>query len=106
MSTQSQGLTDLQAAVTGLQTANTALVAEDASILAAVKALQAQVAAGSPVTNDQLEAIATQVNAASAQVTGVTNDLTAAIAPPLVVNASSSNVGTTAPISIPEAKKA
>lgn len=78
----SQGFTDLQTAITALQTAVGILAAEDASVVTDIKGLTAQVAAGEPVTGDQLEALATGVNAAVAQVTGVSNDLQAAIAPP------------------------
>lgn len=59
------GYTDLSNAVKGLQ-------AEDVATVAAIKALKAQVAAGSPITGDQLEALAQTV-------TGVTGDFATAI---------------------------
>lgn len=68
MASVSVGFTDLTNAVN-------ALVAEEGSVVTAIQALQAQVVAGSPVTGDQLEALATQVQSA-------TSGLAAAIAPP------------------------
>lgn len=64
----SQGFSDLQKVTAQL-------VADDASVKATVLQLQQQVAAGSPVTGDQLEAIVTQL-------TSVGNDLAAISAPP------------------------
>lgn len=63
-----------------------ALVAEDASVVAAIKDLQAQVGAGSPVTGDQLEALATQVST-------VVSDLSAAIKPlaPVITSAATAS---------------
>lgn len=68
MASVSQGYTDLQTAIT-------ALGAEESSVASAIAALQQQVASGSPVTGDQLEALATQVST-------VTTQLQTAIAPP------------------------
>lgn len=67
MATVAVGFSDLTAAVNGL-------VSEEASVVAAIQSLQAQIAAGNPVTGAQLDALA-------AQVTGVSTGLAAAIAP-------------------------
>jgi conjugal transfer/entry exclusion protein len=68
MSSLSQGFSDLQNAIA-------ALTSEEGSVVSTIQALQAQIAAGSPVTGDQLEALVTQVNS-------VSSGLAAAIAPP------------------------
>ena|ERR1700679_3248210 len=66
MASVAQGYSDLQSAIAALST-------EETSVLAAIQALQQQIAAGTPVTGDQLEALVNQVN-------GVTASLTSAIA--------------------------
>jgi hypothetical protein len=66
MATVAVGFSDLTNAVNGL-------VSEESSVVSAIASLQAQIAAGSPVTGAQLDALA-------AQVTGVTTGLAAAIA--------------------------
>jgi hypothetical protein len=61
------GYTDLTNAVNSLST-------EQVAVSSAIAALQAQVAAGSPVTGEQLEALAVQVN-------GITANFATSIAP-------------------------
>lgn len=73
MASLSQGFTDLTTAVN-------ALTAEEGSVVSAIQALQAQVAAGTPVTGDQLESLVTQINS-------VSTGLQAAIAPPVTTSA-------------------
>lgn len=80
MSTIAQGFSDLQSAIA-------ALTSEEGSVVTAIQALQAQIAAGSPVTGDQLEALVTQVNS-------VSSGLATAIAPPAT---GSTSGGTAAP---------
>lgn len=66
---------DLQTGYNDLKASVDALVAEDASVVTAIKDLQTQVAAGTPVTGDQLETLAGLVK-------GVGSDLATAIGPP------------------------
>lgn len=66
---------DIKTGYDDLKASVDALVAEDASVVTAIKDLQAQVAAGTPVTGDQLETLAGLIK-------GVGSDLTAAIGPP------------------------
>jgi uncharacterized protein involved in exopolysaccharide biosynthesis len=67
-------MASVQTGFTDLSNAITALSSEEASVVSAIAALQAQVAAGSPVTGDQLETLASQVE-------GVTAGLQAATTP-------------------------
>ena len=76
----------LQQGYADLQTAINALSSEETSVAATITSLQQQIAAGSPVTGDQLEALATQVG-------GVTTQLTAIAPPPVPI----SNSGTPPP---------
>lgn len=64
----------LQTGFTDLTNAVNALGTEVVSVESAIASLQAQVAAGSPITGDQLEALATQV-------AGINTGLASAIAP-------------------------
>lgn len=65
-------MADIVTGYTDLSNAVKALQSEDAVVVSAIAALKAQVAAGSPVTGDQLEALARSV-------TGVGSDLATAI---------------------------
>jgi len=65
-------MADIVTGYTDLSNAVKALQAEDVTTVAAINALKAQVAAGSPVTGDQLEALAQAV-------TGLGSDLATAI---------------------------
>lgn len=66
-------MADIKTSFDAMSAAVDALVTEDASVVADIKALQSQIAAGNAVTAEQLDAL-------TAKITGVTADLTTAVA--------------------------
>jgi hypothetical protein len=69
MSSSTQGLTDLQNAVSALTTLATTVLTAIQSLQAQIAELQAQLAAGTEVTDAQLETMAQTLEAAESSIT-------------------------------------